>query len=311
MAHERNLQQSFDEFIKECQFSSRLRSETVRGYAAVFKLFTAVMPEINDFQHLTTEMLTEFFKRLQTRERIAGKDTIKVGIKNSTVKTYWSKLNSFFAWLHKKSSILENPLKNIRVPEVEYEDERALDDDSIRKLYSAVTLHSQNALILRRDTAMISLLLFCGLRLGEFIALEARDIDFEKQLLTVRGQTSKSKRTRYIPIHPTLLLHLKDYISERNRHRYITQFLIVSLSHDQGLSRHGLKHWVNSLNKKSGVKFHLHRFRHSFACNLARKDVNAVKIQKLLGHNSLNMTMTYLRSIATEDLRNEINRLSI
>ena len=211
----------------------------------------------------------------------------------------------------KRHSYRRNPLKRIKVPEIEYEDQRALDEDSVRKLYSAITLRSQNTLALRRDTAMISLLLFCGLRLGEFISLEVRDIDFEKQLLTVRGQTSKSKRTRYIPIHPTLLFHLRDYIAERNRQRYATQYLLVSVAADQALSRHGLKHWVKSLGKKSGVKFHLHCFRHSFACNLARKDVNAVKIQKLLGHNSLNMTMTYLRSISTEDLKNEINRLSI
>jgi integrase len=269
------------------------------------------MPEITEPKSLDTEMLTEFFMRLQTRERIVGINTRKTGVKNSTIKTYWSKLNAYFEWLLKKNFIQNNPLNGIKPPEPQYEDQRALKDEDVRKLYSAVTLHSQNTLVLRRDTAMISLLLFCGLRLGEFISLEVRDIDFEKQLLTVRGQTSKSKRTRYIPIHPTLLFHLRDYITERNRRRYTTHYLIVSVSCDQGLSRHGLKHWVKSLNKKSGVQFHLHRFRHSFACNLAKKDVNAVKIQKLLGHNSLNMTMTYLRSIATEDLKNEINRLSI
>ena len=158
---------------------------------------------------------------------------------------------------------------------------------------------------------MISLLVFCGLRLGEFISLEVADIDFENQLLTVRGQTSKSKKTRYIPIHPTLMFHLRDYIAERNRCQYTTHCLLVSIANDQELSRQGLKHWVKSLCKKSGVKFHLHRFRHTFACNLAKKDVNAVKIQKLLGHSKLDMTMTYLQSIATEDLKNEINRLSI
>ena len=311
MAHERNLQQLFDDFVKECQYSSRLRSETIRGYNAVFLLFITIMPEVTDTTSLNTEMLNEFFKRLQTRERIVGKKIAKTGVKNSTIKTYWSKLNAFFEWLYKKGLILNNPLKTIRPPEPIYEDERALKDEDIRKLYSAVTLYSQNSLVLRRDTAIISLLLFGGLRLGEFISLEVRDIDFEKQLLTIRGQTSKSKKTRNIPIHPTLLFHLKDYLSERNRRKYTTQYLIVSIGCDQGLSRHGIKHWVKRLCKKSGIQFHLHRFRHSFACNLARKDVNAVKIQKLLGHSSLNMTMTYLRSISAEDLKDEINRLSI
>ncbi len=311
MQNGKSLQQLFDEYIKECQFSSRVRYETIRGYTAVYRLFIATMPEITDVKFLTTEMLTEFFKRLQTRQRFVGKNSVKVGVRNSTIKTYWFKLNSFFEWLVRKSIVSTSPLKQIRPPEIEYEDQRALTEDSIHKMYSAITLHSSNTLILRRDTAMVSLLLFCGLRLGEFISLEVRDIDFEKQLLCVRSQTSKSKKTRYIPIHPTLLFHLRDYVTERNKRRYSTQYLIISANRDIGLSRHGLKHWVKTLSEKSSVKFHIHRFRHSFACNLARKDVNAVKIQKLLGHNSLNMTMTYLRSITSEELKDEINRLSI
>ena len=310
MHHDKNLQQLFDEFIKECQYSSRLQSETLRGYKEVFHLFVLVMPEITETKALTFEMLIEFFKRIQFRERIVGRGIIKTGIKNSTVKTYHSKLNIFFEWLLKNSMIPDNPLHKIKPPEVNYEDKRALDDTDVRKLYSAVTLHSQNSLVLRRDTAMLSLLLFSGIRLGEFISLEVRDIDFEKEILTIRGQMSKSKRTRYIPLHPTLKFHLQDYISERNKLKYTTQYLIVSNVSDRPLSRNGLKHWVNNMCKKSGVKFHIHRFRHSFACNLANKDVNAAKIQKLLGHSSLNMTMTYLRSINTEDLKNEINRLS-
>jgi len=311
MQNERSLQQLFDEFVKECQYSSRLRSETISGYTEVFHLFLSIMPEIICAKFLTTEMLVEYFKRLQTRERVIGKNTVKVGVKNSTIKTYRSKLNTFFEWLLRKSIIQDNPLKRIRPPEIEYEDQRALGEDDVHKLYSAVTLHSRNSLILRRDIVMLSLLFFCGLRLGEFISLEVRDVDFEKQLLTVRGQTSKSKRTRFIPIHFTLLFHLRDYIAARNKCRYTTQYLVVSTKGDAGLSRDGLKHWVKALNKKSGVKFHLHRFRHTFACNLANKNVNAANIQKLLGHSSLNMTMTYLRSIRTEDLKNEINRLSI
>ncbi len=311
MQNEKSLNQLFDDFVKECEFSLRLSSETIRGYTEAFRLFAKVMPEVTELQVLNREMLTEFFKRLQIRERIVGKHIIKSGIKNSTIKTYRSKLNSFFEWMQNRNLIPDNPLRGIRSPELVYEDQRALEDNQIRRLYSAVTLHSKNALALRRDTVMLSLLLFCGLRLGEFISLEVRDIDFERQLLTIRGQTSKSKRTRLIPIHPTLLFHLREYIAERNRRKYTIHYLIVALGADKELTRHGLKHWVKNLSSKSGVKFHLHRFRHSFACNLAKQDVNAVKIQKLLGHSSLNMTMRYLRSIATEDLQNEINRLSI
>jgi integrase len=158
---------------------------------------------------------------------------------------------------------------------------------------------------------MISLLVFCGLRKGEFISLQVRDIDMDKGMLTIRGETSKSKRTRYLPMHRTLMMHLQEYIRERNKYSYKTEYLIVSSTGDNRLTVHGLKHWIQRLIHASGVRFHLHRFRHAFACTLANKNVGLIKIQKLMGHTDPKMTAMYLRSITTEDLRADIDKLSV
>lgn len=270
-----------------------------------------MMPEIFTVDLLTREVLVEFFKRIKTRTRIVGRDTEKVGLLDSTIKTYSNKLNAFFVWLVQKELMIRNPLDGIKLKNPEYNDQRALKSEEIHKIISAIALHPNNSLILKRDMFMTHALLFCGLRKGELIGLQGRDIDIDKRTITVRAETSKSKRSRTISIHPTLLFHLKDYIQERNRLRYRTEYLIVSNNEDKGLSVHGLKHWVNKLVKLSGVKFHLHRFRHAFACNLAKNNTSILKIRDLMGHKNLKMTEVYLRSIVTEDLREDINKLSI
>lgn len=307
----RNLAEYFTEYISECTYSKKLRPETIKSYKIVFDHFSTMMPEVTIPESLTREMLNEFFKRISTRERIVGRDTIKTGLQDSTVKTYGTKLSTFFTWLIQQKTITENPLEHITLRHPQYKDKRALEDEEVRKIYSAIVLHSKDALMLKRDTAMVSVLFFCGLRLGEFISLQVTDVDFEKRLLTVRSETSKSKRTRYVPIHLTALLHLREYLKERNINRYTTASLFVSYNEDNGLSRAGLKHWVKRLIKLSGVKFHLHRFRHCFATNLARNDIHLVKISKLMGHTDIRMTMAYLRSIDTEDMEADINKLSI
>ena len=68
---------------------------------------------------------------------------------------------------------------------------------------------------------------------------------------------------------------------------------------------------LQALIKKSGVKFHLHQFRHTFACKLAEMNVNAFNVQKMLGHSSILMTMKYVRSMKTEDMGEDINKISI
>jgi len=308
---ETDLKQLFDAYLKECEFSSGLRPATIRGYKAVFNLFLSLIPEAHNTQFLTPALILEFFKRLQTRQRLVGKSSCKVGVRNSTIKTYWTKLNSFFEWLKKNDYLEKNPLRQVKKPpEPSYEDSKALKDEEVDKIISAIILRVTNPLALRRDIVIISLLFYTGIRRGELIALKVTDLDFGKGLLTVRGETSKSKRTRAIPMHPTLQMHLRDYIAERNRHNFKTELLLVSTNRgDAGLTTNGLKHLEKRLIHLSGVKFHLHRFRHSFATNLARKDVSVIKIQRLLGHKSLSMTERYVRSMIAEDLLEDISKL--
>lgn len=311
MATKKTLQQLFIQFLHESEYTSRLRERTIKGYKEVFTLMLSVMPEITGLEFLTSEMISEFFKRLQTRKRIVGKDTMKQGIKESTVKAYWSKLSPFLKWLVNKDYLQSNPLDDLQAPEVRYEDIKILSEEEIRKLYTGVTIHAHNTLVLRRDILIISIFFFTGIRHNEFLSLEMLDVDLKQNELIVKGKTSKSKKTRVIPLHPTLILHIKDYIKERNKAQYKTPYLIVSLNKDERLTAHGLQHWVKRTVLKSGTKFHIHQFRHTFACRLAMNNVGAIKIQKLLGHSSIEMTMTYMRSINSTELKKDIMKLSI
>ncbi|MES2436611.1 MAG: site-specific integrase [Patescibacteria group bacterium] len=304
-----NISELFKKFIEDCRYIKRLRPETIRTYSEAFKTFIKVMPEVVNVKLLTREMLTLYFKRLETRGRKVGKDTIKIGVKDSTIKTYQNRLNVFFTWLVNMQHIETNPFIGMKFPNPVYEDSRALEQDSIDKIFAAVALHSINSLIHKRDIAILSLLMFCGLRRNELISLQVNDVDFENSMLVIKGETSKSKKTHSVPLHPTLGMHLKDYLKERCKKEYKTQYLIISTNRDRGLSSDGLKHWVKRLVKLSGVKFHLHKFRHTFACNLAKNNVSVFNIQTLMGHKDYKMTLSYLRSVKTKDLRDEINRL--
>jgi integrase len=85
----------------------------------------------------------------------------------------------------------------------------------------------------------------------------------------------------------------------------------MSSKEDTKLTINGLKHWYERLNKISGVKFHLHQFRHTFASKLAEADVNLFKIQKMMGHTDIKMTERYARSLQTQDMAEDIGKISI
>lgn len=305
----KNLQQLFSEYISECQFARRSRPATIRGYQQTFITFCTIMPGIA-LQDLTSTTLTRFFKILEERKRIVGKGTVKVGVKKSTIATYWCKLNNFFTWLQRRNYLKENPFSGMTYPLPVYEDRKFLRRIQVEKILAAIHSHfNGNLLILKRNLVIFYLLMFCGLRREELLLLQIRDIDLERKIVTVRAETSKIPRTRYLPMHTQLASYLKDYLAARLG--LTTPFLIVSSQRDDRLSYDGLKHLVTNLNNYSGVRFHLHQFRHTFAVNFLKNSNNIAKLKQLMGHKDIRMTLTYLRCLPTNEMRGDIESMNI
>ncbi len=305
----KNLQQLFEEFMYECEFARKAKPKTLLAYSNTFKLFIKIIPGCS-LDTISQGNIIGFFKILQERKRIVGKGIIKVGIKKSTVATYWVKLNAFFEWLLIRKYILKNPFSEMRFPSPDYEDKKYLKKEDIEKIITGIhSLHYNNILALKRNLVILYILLFCGLRREELLSLQVRDIDFARKLLTVRGETSKSGRSRDIPLHSTVIMHLKDYIDVRRK--YTTPYLIVSTLQDEKLTNFGLKHLIDKLKLQTGVEFHVHQLRHTFAVNFLKASNNIIKLKQLMGHKSIAITSIYLRCLPTSELRGDIENMNI
>lgn len=252
----------FENYISDCQYSKQLRPQTIKSYTDVFKTFRKIMPEIITINDLHPFVITEFFKRISNRKRIIGNKEIHTGVKISTIRTYYNKLIAFFRWAEQLGYIEKDSLvcKIPKPPNPKYEDERALTDEEISKIISAIALYnSDNSFAYKRDLLIISLFIYTGMRRKELLSLRIQDINFETKTIFINGKTSKSKRSRYIPIHYTLLQQLKSYLSMRKKMNSNADALIVSTRTHKPFTVHGLKHWVERYRKLSSVRFHVHQ----------------------------------------------------
>lgn len=290
----KSIQHALDEYMYDCEFVQKLQPETLRGHRQVFATLIKLQPDIS-LDTLSSHQLIEFFKILQERKRIVGKGKVVTTVKKSTVATYWSKFNTFFEWLKRKNYIEQNPLDLLTRPTPLYEDRQYLRKEEIERLLTSILLHSANNFLLKRNLTTFYLFLLCGLRREELMQLQVRDIDLDKKMLTVRAETSKVKRTRYIPIHSQLAMSLADYLAARKQ--YTCQHLIVSSTADSRLTNDGLKHFISTISQASGVQFHVHQFRHTFAVNFLKTSNNIAKLQQLLGHKQVAMTLLYVRCL--------------
>jgi integrase len=143
------------------------------------------------------------------------------------------------------------------------------------------------------------------------LSLRLKDIDLERKTLHLRPERRKTKRGRAIPINSFLLQRLNDYLQERNRQDYKTHYLIVSGLKDGQLTLHGLKHVMDRLVKETGVQFHLHQLRHTFAINYLINTFDVIRLKQLMGHCDIRMTARYTAYLPISALRTSVESINL
>ena len=143
-----------------------------------------------------------------------------------------------------------------------------------------------------RDRAMFTLMLRCGLRIGEVAAMQLADLYLDEDFphLLVRGKGSR-QRTVYLSAQAERAL--RNYLLVRPGATSEYVFLSYQL---QGLSTTAIHKRLMRYREQAGLTLTAHQFRHSFANDLLNADVPVTSIQKLMGHRWLESTQVYVQA---------------
>jgi integrase len=160
---------------------------------------------------------------------------------------------------------------------------------------------------------LIGLLYSTGLRIGEALKLTLADVDLANQLLTVRE--TKFKKSRYVPLSPSTVCKLADYLGRREKAGFPTDPAAAVFVNPSGqaygsprvcqiflaiLRRVGLRQPKGERGPR------LHDLRHTFAVTRLAgwyrhgENLNAKLplLSTYLGHTSLVGTQVYLHATA-------------
>ena len=142
------------------------------------------------------------------------------------------------------------------------------------------------------------LLYWCGIRMGELMALTPSDFDFDKNKLAItksyqrmhgedvitKPKTKKSIRTIAIP--EQVAIEVKDFIDSIYGIEAQDRIFVISKSY--------LHHEMDRGVKESGVKrIRIHDLRHSHVSLLIDMGFSAVAIGNRVGHESAEITYRY------------------
>jgi site-specific recombinase XerD len=132
-----------------------------------------------------------------------------------------------------------------------------------------------------RNRALVELVYSAGLRSREAVDLDLADVDFEQELVRVRGKGGKE---RVVPLGEEAAHWLARYLREAR------PALARGAQNALFLSVRGARLDTSTLRR---IAPHPHRLRHAFATHLVEGGADLRTVQELLGHSSLSTTQIY------------------
>jgi site-specific recombinase XerD len=180
---------------------------------------------------------------------------------------------------------------------------RFLDDRDAARLMSAAAAEPDG-----RDRLVVELLARTGLRAGELCGLDADAVVRIGDGHWLRVPVGKLRNDRYIPLHPQLVELLAAWTADnlesiRRHHRLIAD-------HRGPIDRHLVGRIVRRVARHAGIgHVHPHQLRHTLATQAINRGMRLEAIAALLGHRSMEMTLTYAR-IADRVVADEYAALS-
>lgn len=224
-------------------------------------------------------------------------------------------LRYFFDWCVARRYCSQNPARN-RV--IRYRKQERLQRPSVLTTEQAARVlefAKQTRYAVRNYTLMLTLMT-TGARLQEVVDLKETDVDFRSRKVRLVGKGGKERYVDLIEPLPAVLQGYLDHIRSMRHvwqvnpeHAHLLFYSQHGSQRGKPISRRSVQDLVNRLVAHLGLPYRpdharitVHALRHFYAVQLWLQDVPLPRIQRLLGHSSVETTMVYLAALADEDL---------
>ncbi len=201
-----------------------------------------------------------------------------------------SAVKGFARWLAEREGIDISAILAMRAPKHSRSLPRPLTEGAAREMLDTVSLQTLHDWTGLRDTAVLTLLYGCGLRVSEALALTGRDVPL-RDTLRIHG---KGGRERLVPVLPIARQAVTAYLRACPWPAEPAAPLFRAVR-GGALDRRHVARVMESSRLQLGLPATAtpHALRHSFATHLLAAGGDLRAIQELLGHASLQSTQVY------------------
>jgi len=268
-------------FLNYLKIERRASEHTIRSYEHDLGLYCRYVSE-------TQGEGTDPVSADPTRLRRYSAWLTGQGYAASTVARRLACLRSFFRYLRRRGSLAADPSAGLRNPKQPRRLPRLLRIDQVIRLLDVVPTDTPPGV---RDRTMLETLYGGGLRVSELVGLNIDDLDFDQDLVRVRG---KGRRERLCPLGAMAFDWLKRWIPLRRPRRAYEKAVFLNQRGTRLTTRSVGRLLEGHLSSAGLVSTASpHTLRHSFATHLLDRGADLRSVQELLGHRNLTTTQIY------------------
>ncbi|WP_026174085.1 tyrosine-type recombinase/integrase [Effusibacillus pohliae] len=296
------IEEAFEQFLRAKRLE-QLKPRTLEDHRLHHQYFMrwlkAAYPNIRFADEIDTEvirayidfMLTPCDKDIESESKQVGSSLSPV-----TVNVRLRTLKTFFRWLQSEGFICENPTTNIKLLRTELDTIQGFTAEQIALLLAQPDV---NTYVGFRDYCLMLFLLDTGARIQETLATTRTNVDLVEHHVMFGARTTKTRKSRIVPISQKTANALKELIEENREHfGEKVEHIFVSV---QGvpLDASTIRARLREYGKMAGIdkqcRVSPHTFRHTFARLYIRNGGDVFTLQRILGHSSMEMVRKYVQ----------------
>jgi len=220
-------------------------------------------------------------------------------------------LRTFYKFLIRTGVVGQSPIRNLVLPKAGRRLPKFLTAQQVKDLLAAPLKLLPGAgskpdrELLQaccRDLAILETIYSCGLRVSEVCGLAAEDLDWDEQLVRIRG---KARKERQVPIGAPALEAIRRYwelLAERPAG--VSPVFLAGFGRRKSIGIRTVQLRLKKYLAIAGLDPNLtpHKLRHSYATHLLDAGADLRSVQELLGHAHLVTTQVYTH-LTTERLK--------
>jgi len=233
------------------------------------------------------------------------KDLEKRTLAASSIRRKLSALSALFDYLCEHNAVAGNPVDGVKRPVANGNEGStpALGDAQVRKLLNAPPEDTLKGI---RDRAMLTTLLYHGIRREELCRLRVRDIQSRQGVLHFRVKGKRDK-VRFVPVHVAAQRLIEQYLAlaghaadipgplfrpvTNNRTGKLDRPLDPASVYRNIVVKYGLQTGISA--EVNGLC--VHSLRATAATNALSHEADIAKVQEWLGHANVSTTRLYDR----------------